>query len=391
MPIVNCIPELLREIRTWRHEIHAHPELAYNEHRTAAFVAERLHEFGCDEIVTGLAKTGVVGVIRGTRAESSGNTKVIGLRAELDALPIEEATNLPYVSRTKGVMHACGHDGHTAMLLGTSRYLAETRNFAGTVVVIFQPAEEHGYGAVAMIKDGLMERFGIEEVYGMHNWPGAPVGTFAIRRGPAWAAVDSFDIKIEGRGGHAMEPHKCIDSVLIGALLITALQQIVARNVDPLEPAAISIGKFHVGEFSSVIAQTSELRGNIRAVTPEVRKLMRRRLREVVAGTAQMTGAKIELNFVGACPTVINSAAQTQHAINAAREIVGESNVDEMMPPIMSGDDFADMLEARPGAYILCGNGDSAGLHHPAYEFNDAAMQYGVSYWIKVAENALSG
>jgi amidohydrolase len=388
MPIVNRVADLQPDIQAWRRDIHAHPELLYDTHRTAAFVADRLREFGCDEVATGLGRTGVVGVIKGRHGPAQGDTKVIGLRADMDALPIEEETNLPYASRTAGKMHACGHDGHTAMLLGAARYLAETRNFAGNAVVIFQPAEEGGAGAAAMIKDGLMERFGIEQVYGMHNGPGIPVGSFAIRTGPIMAATDAVDIKIEGLGGHAARPHKCIDSVLVGAQLITALQSIVSRGVDPLDSAVISMCEFHAGNARNVIPQTAELHGTVRTLTAEVRKLVEKRVREVVAGVAQMTGAKIDLNYERGYPVVVNHGAQTEFATRAAKQVAGEANVEEM-PPLMGGEDFAYMLEARPGAFIFCGNGDSAGLHHPAYNFNDEAIVYGTSYWVKLVENTL--
>src|ERR1044072_8891328 len=298
MPIVNRVADLQPDIQAWRRDIHAHPELLYDVHRTAAFVAARLREFGCDEVATGLGRTGVVGVIKGRKPAAGGSdVKVIGLRADMDALPIEEQTDLPYASKTRGKMHACGHDGHTAMLLGAARYLAETRNFAGTAVVIFQPAEEGGAGAAAMIKDGLMDRFGIEQVYGVHNGPGIPVGSFAIRPRPIVAATDSIDITIEGLGGHAARPHKCIDSVLVGAQLITALQSIVSRTVDPLESAGISICEFHAGHARNVIPQTAELAGTVRTLDAEVRKLVEKRVREVVAGVAQITGANIDLAY----------------------------------------------------------------------------------------------
>jgi len=389
MPIVNRVADLQPDIQAWRRDIHQHPELLYDVHRTAAFVADRLREFGCDEIATGLGKTGVVGVIHGRKAATNGGIKVIGLRADMDALPIEETTNLPYASKTKGLMHACGHDGHTAMLLGAARYLAETRNFAGKAVVIFQPAEEGGAGAAAMINDGLMDRFGIEQVYGMHNGPGIPIGSFAIRPGAIMAATDSIDIKIEGHGGHAARPHKCIDSVLVGAQLITALQQIVSRNVDPLDSAVISMCEFHAGNARNVIPQTAELRGTVRTLTPEVRGLIEKRVREVVAGVAQITGAKINLAYQRGYPVTVNHAAQTDFATQVAREVAGEANVHET-PPLMGAEDFSYMLEARPGAFIFCGNGDSAGLHHPAYNFNDEAILYGTSYWIKLVENTLA-
>jgi amidohydrolase len=389
MPIVNRVADLQPDIQAWRRDIHQHPELLYDVHRTAAFVADRLREFGCDEVVTGLGKTGVVGVIKGKRPAGNGDLKVIGLRADMDALPIEEETDLPYASKTPGKMHACGHDGHTAMLLGAARYLAETRNFAGTAVVIFQPAEEGGAGAAAMIKDGLMDRFGIEQVYGMHNGPGIPIGQFAIRTGPIMAATDSIDIKIEGLGGHAARPHKCIDSVLVGAQLVSGLQSIVSRTVDPLDSAVISICEFHAGNARNVIPQTAELRGTIRTLTEEVRSLVEKRVREVVAGVAQMTGAKIDLVYERGYPVTVNHAAQTDMARRVAREIGGDAAVAET-DPMMGAEDFAYMLEARPGAFIFCGNGNSAGLHHPAYNFNDEAIVYGTSYWIRLVENSLA-
>jgi amidohydrolase len=389
MPIVNRVADLQPDIQAWRRDIHENPELLYEVHRTAAFVADRLREFGCDEVATGLGRTGVVGVIKGKKPAGNGDIRVIGLRADMDALPIEEETNLPYASKTPGLMHACGHDGHTAMLLGAARYLAETRNFAGDAVVIFQPAEEGGAGADAMIKDGLMDRFGIEQVYGMHNGPGIPVGSFAIRPGPIMAATDSIDIRIEGLGGHAARPHKCIDSVLVGSQLITALQSIVARTIDPLDSAVISICEFHAGNARNVIPQTAELRGTVRTLTQEVRELVEKRVREVVAGVAQMTGAKIDLVYERGYPVTKNHAAQTDIAIQVAKEIAGDANVMEA-PPMMGAEDFSYMLQARPGAFIFCGNGDTAGLHHPAYNFNDDAIVYGTSYWIKLVENTLA-
>src|ERR1700742_5076758 len=389
MPIVNRVADLQPAIQAWRRDIHEHHELMYDVHRTAAFVADRLREFGCDEVATGLGRTGVVGVIKGKRPSGKGDIRVIGLRADMDALPVEEETGLPYASKTPGKMHACGHDGHTAMLLGAARYLAETRNFAGDAVVIFQPAEEGGAGAAAMIKDGLMERFAIEQVYGMHNGPGIPVGSFAIRTGPIMAATDALDIRIEGHGGHAARPHKCIDSVLVGAQLISALQQIVARNVDPLDSAVISMCEFHAGNARNVIPQTAELRGTVRTLTDEVRALVEKRVREVVSGIARMTGARIDLEYLRGYPVVVNHAAETDFAIKVAEDVAGNGNVQEM-PPLMGGEDFAYMLEKRPGAFIFCGNGDSAGLHHPAYNFDDNAIVYGTSYWIKLVENTLA-
>ncbi|MGO3928600.1 M20 aminoacylase family protein [Rhodopseudomonas pseudopalustris] len=389
MPVINRVADLQPDIMAWRHDIHQHPELMYDVDRTADFVAERLREFGCDEVVTGLGRTGVVGVIRGRKPANGGDIKVIGLRADMDALPIEEATNLPYASKTPGKMHACGHDGHTAMLLGAARYLAETRNFAGDAVVIFQPAEEGGAGAAAMIEDGLMDRFGIEQVYGMHNGPGIPVGAFAISPGPIMASTDAVDIRIEGVGGHAARPHMCIDSVLVGAQLVAALQSIVSRTVDPLDSAVISICEFHAGNARNVIPQVAELKGTIRTLTPEARDLVEKRIHEVAAGVAQMTGAKIDIVYERGYPVVVNHAEQTKVAQRIARDIAGDANVTSM-PPLMGAEDFAYMLEARPGAFIFLGNGDSAGLHHPAYNFNDDAIVYGTSYWIKLVETQLA-
>lgn len=391
MPIVNRVADLQSEITGWRRDLHAHPELMYDVHRTAAFVADRLREFGCDEVATGLGRTGVVGVIKGRKRTNGGDLKAIGLRADMDALPIEEETGVAYRSTVPGKMHACGHDGHTAMLLGAARYLAETRNFAGDAVMIFQPAEEGGAGAAAMIKDGLMDRFKIEQVYGMHNSPGMPIGTFATRVGPTMAATDHINIHIEGMGGHAARPHKSIDSVLVGAQLITALQSIVARSVDPLDAAVISICEFHAGNARNVIPQTAELFGTARTLTPEVRDLIEQRVNEVVNGVAQLSGAKITLDYERSYPVLVNHAAQTEIAARIAADVAGDTNVSSDIPPVMGAEDFAYMLEARPGAFIFIGNGDSAGLHHPAYNFNDDAIVYGLSYWIKLVETQLAG
>jgi amidohydrolase len=389
MPIINRVADLQPDIQAWRRDIHEHPELLYDVHRTAALVADRLREFGCDEVVTGLGQTGVVGVIKGRKPVGKNENKVIGLRADMDALPIEEATDLPYASKNSGLMHACGHDGHTAMLLGAARYLAETRNFAGDAVVIFQPAEEGGAGAKAMIKDGLMDRFKIEQVFGMHNTPGLAVGSFAIRSGPMMAATASIDIKIEGHGGHAARPHKTIDSLLVGVQLVSALQSIVSRNVDPLESAVLSICEFHAGNARNVIAQTAILRGTVRTLTKETADLVEKRVREIVAGVAQMTGAKVDLVYEHGYPVTVNHPSQTDFAIQVAKEIAGDNKVHET-PPMMGAEDFSYMLEARPGAFIFCGNGDTAGLHHPAYNFNDDAIPFGTSYWVKLVENTLA-
>ena len=388
MPIINRIADLHAEITAWRRDIHAHPELQYDVHRTAASVADKLKSFGCDEVVTGIGRTGVVGVIRGGKGGQSG--RVIGLRADMDALPIEEANDVPYKSTVPGKMHACGHDGHTAMLLGAARYLAETRNFDGTAVVIFQPAEEGGAGGKAMVQDGLMDRFRIEEVYGMHNYPGLPVGEFALRPGPLLASADRITIEIEGRGGHAARPHFSIDTILVGAQIVSQIQSIVARNVDPLHAAVISICVFQAGTTDNVITQTARLRGTARSLTPEVRDLLERRLHEVVEGTARLYGATAKLTYKRDYPVTRNHERQAAFAADIAAQVVGSERVDQDVAPVMGAEDFSFMLEARPGAFIFVGNGDSAGLHHPAYDFNDEVIPIGTSYWVKLVETALA-
>jgi hippurate hydrolase len=389
MPIVNRVADLQPDIQAWRRDIHEHPELLYDVHRTAAFVADRLREFGCDEVVTGLGQTGVVGVIKGSKPAGEG-LKVIGMRADMDALPIEEATGHPYKSTVPGKMHACGHDGHTAMLLGAARYLSETRNFAGTAVVIFQPAEEGGGGGREMVKDGLMERFGIEEVFGMHNYPGLPVGEFALRRGPLMAAADRLSIDIEGMGGHAARPHRAIDTVLVGAQIVNQIQSVVARNVDPLDAAVVSICMFQAGNTDNVIPQTAHLRGTARSLTPEVQDLLERRLHDIVQGTAQLYGARAKLTYHRDYPVTRNHAEQAEFAGSIAKQIVGDDKVDTDVAPVMGAEDFSFMLNARPGAFIFVGNGDSAGLHHPAYDFNDEVIPIGTSYWVRLVETALA-
>jgi hippurate hydrolase len=387
MPIVNRVADLHNEIKEWRRDFHTHPELRFDVHRTAGSVAEKLKSFGCDEVIPGIGRTGVVGVIRGRKA---GN-KVIGMRADMDALPLEEETGLPYKSTAPGKMHACGHDGHTAMLLGAAKYLAETRNFAGAAVVIFQPAEEGGAGALAMIKDGLISRFGIQEVYGMHNFPGLPVGEFATRPGPIMAAADHLQIEIDGKGGHAARPHLSIDTILVGAQMINQLQSIVARNIDPLDSAVVSVCMFQAGHADNVIPQHALLRGTARSFTPQVRELLHKRIGELVEGTARMYGASARVTYTSGYPVVVNHERQTAFAADVAREISGRDKVNVDVAPVMGAEDFSFMLNERPGAFIFIGNGDSAGLHHPAYDFNDEAIPVGTSYWVKLAETALAG
>jgi amidohydrolase len=385
MPIVNRVADLHAEITEWRHDFHAHPELQYDVQRTAAAVAEKLKAFGCDEVVTGIGRTGVVGVIRGRK----GGDKAIGLRADMDALPIEEASDLPYKSTVPGKMHACGHDGHTAMLLGAAKYLAETRNFAGSAVMIFQPAEEGGAGARAMMRDGLLDRFGIQQVFGMHTAPGLPIGEFAIRPGPMLASTDTIDIELEGIGGHAAWPHTGVDTVLVGAQIVNQLQSIVARNVDPLQAAVISICVFQAGHVENVIPSAAHLRGTARALSPKVRKLLEKRVHEVVEGTTRLYGAKAKITYTPGYPVLVNDEGQTDFAASVAREIAGSDKVRTSSPPVMGAEDFAFMLEERPGAFIWVGNGDSATLHNPAYDFNDEAILHGTSYWVRLAETAL--
>jgi len=388
MPVVNRVAAIADEIAGWRRDFHEHPELRYEERRTARKVAETLKTVGVDEIATGIGRTGVVGVIRG-RSDRSG--RVIGLRADMDALPIEEATDVPYRSKTPGVMHACGHDGHTAMLLGAAKYLAETRNFDGTAVVIFQPAEEGGAGAKAMIEDGLLDRWNIQEVYGMHNLPGLPVGQFAIRQGPLMAAADRIRIEVEGRGAHAARPHESVDTVMVACAIVQAVQSIVSRNVDPLDAAVVSITMVQAGSTDNVIPQTALLVGTARTLRPETRDLVERRLREIVEGTAALYGAQAKLTYRRDYPVVVKHAQETSFAAQGAAEIVGQDKVETNILPIMGGEDFAFMLNERPGAFIFAGNGDSAGLHNPAYNFNDDLIPVGVSYWARLVETAMPG
>ncbi|WLR97417.1 M20 aminoacylase family protein [Shinella sumterensis] len=389
MPILNRAAEMQDEIAGWRRHLHREPELLFAVEKTAAFVAEKLSEFGVDEVVTGIGRTGVVGIIRGKGAPA-GAGRTIGLRADMDALPIEEATGKPWASTVRGKMHACGHDGHTAMLLGAAKYLAETRNFTGSVAVIFQPAEEGGGGGNEMVKDGMMERFGIAEVYGMHNLPGMPVGAFGTRPGPIMAATDEFTIAVKGRGGHAALPHKTVDPIVIGAQVVTALQTIVSRVADPVDSLVVSVTKFNAGFAHNVIPETAQLAGTVRTLSPDMREGAEARIRQICAGLAAAHGAEIVVNYHRNYPVTVNHAEEAGHAVAVAREIAGDASVEPAIAPMMGGEDFSYMLLSRPGAFIFVGNGDTAGLHHPAYDFNDDAIPHGVTYWVKLAESRLA-
>lgn len=387
MPVVNRIADLADEIASWRRDFHENPEIMYETVRTAAKVADLLRSFGLDEVVTGIGQTGVVGVIRG---KNGGSGRVIGLRADMDALPIEEMTGLPYASKTPGKMHACGHDGHTSMLLGAAKYLAETRNFNGTAVVIFQPAEEGGAGAKAMIDDGLMTRWAIDEVYSLHNLPGLPVGEFAIRKGPIMAATDEFRITITGRGGHAAKPHETVDPIIVGTQIVSALQTIASRAVNPLDSVVVSVTIFEAGTAFNVIPETATLRGTIRSLTDSTRDLAEKRLNDIVNALCTAYGATAEIEFRRGYPVTSNHDDQTDFAVSVAEEIAGPERVQKETEPMMGGEDFSYMLLERPGAYIFAGNGDSASLHHPRYNFNDGLIPAGSSYFVRLVEKALA-
>jgi amidohydrolase len=387
MPLLNRAMEMQPEISAWRRHLHQMPELLYDVHRTAAFVAEKLRGFGCDDVVTGIGRTGVVGIIHG----SKGKGPTIGLRADMDALPITEATGLAHASKTPGKMHACGHDGHTSMLLGAAQHLCETRNFAGSVAVIFQPAEEGGAGGREMVRDGMMEKFNISKVFGMHNMPGLDVGKFAIRSGAIMAATDEFTISVKGKGGHAAMPHRTIDPIFIASQLVNAFQGIVSRNADPLESLVISVTKFHAGDAFNVIPQSAELAGTVRTLQKDMRAFAEMRMKEVAAGIGAAYGAEITVNYNQNYPVTYNHADETEFVVSVASAQAGAANVDDKTPPVMGGEDFSYMLEARPGAFIFIGNGDTAYLHHPEYDFNDDVIPHGVSYWVNLAETALAG
>ncbi|MDF3215697.1 amidohydrolase [Mesorhizobium sp. M7A.F.Ca.CA.001.09.2.1] len=386
MPILNRAAEMQDEVAGWRQHLHQTPELNFDVFKTAAFVTEKLKAFGCDDVVTGLGKTGVVGIIRGRQGEGP----TIGLRADMDALPLNEISGKPYASTIPGKMHACGHDGHTAMLLGAAKYLAETRNFTGSVAVIFQPAEEGGGGGNEMVKDGMMERFDISRVFGMHNMPGLPVGQFAIRPGPIMAATAEFTITVHGKGGHAAMPHGTIDPIVITSQLVGALQTIASRSTDPVEAVVVSVTKFHAGDAYNIIPETAEIAGTVRTLRKEIAKKSEERIRSICDGLATAFGARIEVDYQANYPVTFNHAEETVFAGDVAMSVAGDAHVHRGIQPVMGGEDFSYMLEARPGAFIFIGNGDTAGLHHPAYDFNDEVIPHGMSYWVKLAETALA-
>ncbi len=384
MPVKNRFAELQAEITAWRRDLHENPEILFETHRTSALVEEKLKEFGCDEVVSGIGRTGVVGVIKG-KSDTAG--KVIGLRADMDALPIHEETGLEYASKTANAMHACGHDGHTAMLLGAAKYLSETRNFDGTVVVIFQPAEEGGGGGKEMCDDGMMDRWGIQEVYGMHNWPGRPVGSFAIRSGAFFAATDQFDITFTGKGGHAAKPHETIDSTVMAAQAVLALQTIAARNADPVHQIVVSVTSFETSSKAfNVIPERVQIKGTVRTMASEMRDLAEKRIKEICAGIASTFGGEADVTYYRGYPVMVNHDEQTEFAAKVARDVSGQC---DEAPLVMGGEDFAFMLEERPGAYILVGNGDTAAVHHPKYNFTDDAIPAGCSWWAEIVEQRM--
>lgn len=385
MPPKNRFAELLPEITAWRRDFHEHPELLFDVHRTAAKVADLCRSFGCDEVTEGIGRTGVVAVIKG-KSDTKGRT--IGLRADMDALPIIEQTGVDYASKTPGKMHACGHDGHTAMLLGAAKYLAETRNFDGTVVCIFQPAEEGGGGGKVMVEDGLITRWNIDEVYGMHNMPGIPVGHFAIRPGAMMAAADQIEIVVTGKGGHAAKPHDCIDTTVVAAHIVVAIQTIASRSVDPLKQVVVSVCTVATDSSAhNVIPQVVTMKGTVRTMDAGVQDQVEIRLTEIVEGTAKALGAKAELRYNRGYPVTVNAEENTGFAADVARAVSGQIDTDTA--PLMGAEDFSYLLNERPGAYIFLGNGDTAMVHHPAYNFDDNAIPFGSSWYAGMAEERM--
>ena len=387
MPIVNRIAEFHRDMTAWRRDIHAHPETAFQEHRTSGIVAEKLASFGI-EVHRGLAKTGVVGVLK-----SGAGRRAIGLRADMDALDMPELNGFAHCSKHAGKMHACGHDGHTTMLLGAAKYLAETRNFDGTVYFIFQPAEENEGGGRAMVEEGLFEKFPVESVYGMHNWPGMPPGQIGVRVGPMMAAYDIFEIVVQGRGTHGAMPHLGVDPVLIAAQIVAGLQAIAARTTDPQDSVVVSVTKIHGGDAWNVIPDSVTLGGTTRSFRPEVQAAIEPAIRRIAEGIAAAHGATVKLRYERRYPPTINTAAETALCARVAGGVVGEGNVVMELTPSMGSEDFAFMLQKKPGSYVWIGNGGAEGgclLHNPHYDFNDEILPIGASYWAKLVETALA-
>ncbi|WEX79679.1 M20 family metallopeptidase (plasmid) [Sinorhizobium numidicum] len=377
--------QIKTEAAEWRRRLHQIPELDYQLHDTARFVLEKLSSFGIDRIETEVAETGIVALIHGKG--SAGPT--IGLRADMDALPITETSGKPWASRNAGKMHACGHDGHTAMLLGAAKQLAATRNFKGSVALIFQPAEEDGRGGQRMVQEGIMDRFEISQVFGMHNEPGLEIGRFATSPGIVAAALDEFDIHVRGKGGHAASPHRTIDPVVIAAHVVVGLQTLVSRRADPLEALVISVTKLNVGHAYNIIPESAQISGTIRTLSPTVRDFAEREVKAGAEGIARGFGAQVVFEHRRLEPTMFNHPKETELAIKAASGIVGSASVNRSMRPSMGAEDFAYMLEARPGAYVVLGNGNTPALHNPAYDFNDEALPYGIAYWVNLVETVL--
>jgi hippurate hydrolase len=387
MAIINRIAEFHAEMTAWRRDIHRHPETAFEEKRTGEVVAEKLASFGI-EVHRGLAGTGVVGTLKGRNA----NGRAIGLRADMDALHVHEVNGFDHKSVNEGRMHACGHDGHTTMLLGAAKYLAETRNFDGTVHFIFQPAEENEGGGRVMVEEGLFQKFPVESVYGLHNWPGMPVGQFAVRSGPMMAAYDVFEIVVTGKGSHAAMPHQGIDTVVVASQIVSALQTISSRNTSPLDSVVVSVTQIHGGDTWNVIPEQVTLRGTTRSFRVEVQDRIEPSIRRVADGICAAMGATMTMRYERRYPPTVNSVNETETAAVAAAEVAGLANVHRDPTPSMGSEDFAFLLQARPGCYIWMGNGSDEGdrrLHSPHYDFNDDALPVGASYWAKLVETIL--
>jgi len=384
MPVLNRIAALAPEMTAWRRHLHTIPELSFDLPKTSAFVAERLRAFGVDEIHEGIATTGIVAIING---QKDGPT--IGLRADMDALPMPEMTGADYASTHPGKMHACGHDGHTAMLLGAAKYLAETRRFAGRVALLFQPAEEDGGGGQVMVQEGVMDRFAIREVYGIHNLPDAPFGSILTNSGPLMAAVDTLTVTLTGKGGHAATPHEAVDPVIATVGMVGAIQSILTRNMNPIEKGVISVTQIHAGTVSNVIPETAMFQATVRSFAPDVREMLKRRLHEIVEGHAAAYGVNAHIDYDWGYPPTVNDPDRAGFAVDVAREVAGDGLVDADYPAEMGSEDFSYMLEARPGAYLYLGTGPGAGLHHPKFDFNDEAAPIGASFFARLVERAL--